>query len=110
MDFRDEVKNKIGSISYEILLKAIENGRIEHDKVEEIGVGGKVKGVYKSKVRKDLPLKHIFQHMLDAWYTSHLYKDLHGLDSLITILESEDLGYLASEIREAMEKTERQKR
>ena len=66
MDFRDEVKKKIGSISYEILLKAIENGRIEHDKVEEIGVsmGGKVKGVYKSKVRKDLPLTHIFQHML----------------------------------------------
>ena len=67
MDFRDKVKNKIGSISYEMLLNAIEKGRIEHDKVEEISVSMGVKGVYKEKLRKELHLKHIFKHMLDAW-------------------------------------------
>ena len=112
MDFRDEVKNKIGSISYYILLKAIDDGRIEHHKVEEISVsmGGQVKGVYKEKLRKDLPLKHIFKHMLDAWYTSHLCQAVSGLESLISILEEEGLGWLALEIREAEEKNKGQER
>ena len=72
-------------------------------------MGGKVKGVFKSKVReKDLPLKHIFQHMLEAWFTSHLFQLENGRDSLISILEEEGLGWLALEIREAEKKNERQ--
>ena len=47
--------------------------------------------------------------MLDAWYTSHLCKVVHGLDSLMSILEEGGLGYLAYEIREAEENAEKGK-
>ena len=111
MDFREEVLKKIGSISYEILLKEITNGHISREELQQIAVrmGAPVNAEFQSKEHKDL--KTIFLFMLDRWFKCHLYKhEVNGLDSLISILEKEDLGYLAFEIREAEEKAEKQER
>ena len=58
-----------------------------------------VHGVYKEELRKRHDLRLVMCHMLDRWYTTHLYKfkcGVNGLQELKHVLSHTELKYLIS--------------
>ena len=76
MDYKKEIKEKLGSENVDNVLKEIRNGRINENQLKQISkyMGDNVYGVYVQNRKKESELTYLFQLMLDSWYNQSLCK------------------------------------
>ena len=99
MEREKELAASIGRVNFDILIKEVDSGKVPEDVVQRISLQMGVHGVYKEELRKRHDLRLVMCHMLDRWYTTHLYKfkcGVNGLQELKHVLSHTELKYLIS--------------
>jgi hypothetical protein len=105
MDYRDDVKRKIGEEPYELLISEIEGGRISLEQVKDIGLRldktNKVNGVFEAqRSLGHVKPKDVWRHMLDKYWEVELHKPtVDGLNELINSLNECGLLSVAHQMK-----------
>ena len=105
MEYQTELENKIGEVALKTLHDEIEGGRITKDQLKRMALkmGLSVHGVFKENFNKKSA--DIFKLMLDEWYKKILFKpENDSIQSLINVLESSGLSFLAQTIKTKKER------
>ena len=93
MDHEKEICRKLAKQNVDIIVKAIEEGKVEPDQIKVIAhrMNGSVHGTFTSYIGKD-KLVNVFLKMLDTWYVESLHKIDDGLSKFKEILRHERVG------------------
>lgn len=101
MEHANEVYSKLGKPNVCIIVSAIEEGKVEENKIKVIALQlkGSVHGTFMHFIGKDI-LVNVFLKMLDTWYVETLHKLDDGLSEFKEILRNDRVGlsYLACQM------------
>jgi len=104
MDNKVEVKGKLGSHNYDLLLDNIENGLIKKQQLKDIGIemDKKVNGIFEAlKSTHADDLKYVMRCMMDKWWDVKLCNsNIDVVQELRRILTEVGLQHLVHKIRD----------
>ena len=113
MDWESEIKDKLGSENVAILIKAIQDGRIQSDELKLMAnyMDGNVNGVYVQNEKKGHDLTYLFRLMLDGWYQYSLYNKTKedAQKELYNILKKVGLNAIAHKLKTTPESDTRER-